>query len=91
MRSTKAGKDLRAFNLNGRQFARVEPRGGRGSSARLGWSLLLPMPATVSDHTELMRLLRSCTMHGVAVSLVLLAGEAWPDGLPIPSGKARRT
>jgi hypothetical protein len=54
-------------------------------------ALLLPLPATVSDHARLMRLLRSCTMHGVTVSLVLLAGEAWPDGLPIPSGKARRT
>jgi hypothetical protein len=54
-------------------------------------ALLLPMPATVSDHARLARLLRSCTMHGVTVSLVLLAGEAWPDGLPIPSGKARRT
>ena len=53
-------------------------------------ALLLPLPATVSD-PRLMRLLRSCTMHGVTVSLVLLAGEAWPDGLPIPSGKARRT
>ncbi len=54
-------------------------------------ALLLPLPTTVSDHARLMRLLRSCTMHGVTASLVLLAVGGWPDGLPKPSGRARRT
>ena len=36
MRSTKAGKDLRAFGLNGRQFVRVEPQEGEDRRRDLG-------------------------------------------------------
>ena len=49
--------------------------------------LLMPLPGMLGNPAWLMRLLRSCTCHGVAVSFVLAANGRvpWPDhGWPGP-------